>query len=362
MKDLYDQLLPCFSSRQFNIGCDETFDLGLGRSRDLVKEKGEGRVYLDFLQKLTKEAASRGFSVQFWADIILHHPELVPEVPEELIAVNWGYEADHPFEKETAILKESGLDFYVCTGTSSWLTLAGRWENAYENIRNGAYWAQKNGAVGYMVTDWGDQGHWQQPLVSWPGFLMASQAAWGGASSMDKMEESAWLDALSFLVFQDSSGKSALVLRKLASLYLENKVYLHNGSLFNYMMMDPYLPYSRSQYEACRLAGLGHAEEIIKECIALFKDVPHAGSIVFRDELEMTIALCRTGVDLCKALFDTGGVDWKKIPSDRRKTLNSEFDELSKQFGRSWALSSRPGGLKDSQEKLMSWKQRFTEN
>ena len=42
---LYEEFLPHFSSRYFNVGCDETFDLGQGRSHDLVKEQGRGRVY-----------------------------------------------------------------------------------------------------------------------------------------------------------------------------------------------------------------------------------------------------------------------------------------------------------------------------
>ena len=37
---LYDELLPNFSSRFFNVGCDETYELGLGRSAALCLEKG----------------------------------------------------------------------------------------------------------------------------------------------------------------------------------------------------------------------------------------------------------------------------------------------------------------------------------
>ena len=34
LEDMYDQLLPHFSSRQFNVGLDETWDLGEGRSKE----------------------------------------------------------------------------------------------------------------------------------------------------------------------------------------------------------------------------------------------------------------------------------------------------------------------------------------
>ena len=43
IESLYAELLPNFSSKLFNIGCDETFELGMGRSKTLVEQKGRGR-------------------------------------------------------------------------------------------------------------------------------------------------------------------------------------------------------------------------------------------------------------------------------------------------------------------------------
>jgi hexosaminidase len=97
---LYDELLPHFSSAYFNVGCDETFDLGRGRSKALVEAHGVGRVYLDFLKKVAQLVRERGRTMQFWGDIITGHPELVPELPKDVIALAWGYEAEHPFEAQ----------------------------------------------------------------------------------------------------------------------------------------------------------------------------------------------------------------------------------------------------------------------
>ncbi len=52
---LYAELLPNFTSRYFNVGCDETFDLGQGRSKVLCEAKGKGRVYLDFLMRFDNQ-------------------------------------------------------------------------------------------------------------------------------------------------------------------------------------------------------------------------------------------------------------------------------------------------------------------
>jgi len=68
---LYEQLLPCFSSRAFNVGLDETIDLGKGRTAEKCKALGTGRVYLEFVESIAALVHSRGFEMQcgrtlFW--------------------------------------------------------------------------------------------------------------------------------------------------------------------------------------------------------------------------------------------------------------------------------------------------------
>ena len=184
LASLYDELLPNFESRLFNIGCDETFDLlGEGRSADAVKEKGEGRVYLDFLLKVAELVRKRGKRPMFWGDVILRHPELVPELPKDLIALDWGYEGNHPFMDEAAKFAAAGLDFYVCPGTSSWNSLAGRVENMRENMIAAERAGHTYGAKGFMVTDWGDGGHWQPLAASLPGLILGGNLAYSGSSA-----------------------------------------------------------------------------------------------------------------------------------------------------------------------------------
>ena len=123
--ELHDELLPHFSSTMFNVGCDETWDVGQGRSKREVAERGRERVYLDFLLKVHALVRKHGRRMQFWGDIILHKPELIGQIPRDVIALEWGYEADHPFDKDGALFKKAGVPFYVCPGTSSWMSIAG---------------------------------------------------------------------------------------------------------------------------------------------------------------------------------------------------------------------------------------------
>src|SRR5882724_7676618 len=129
LRELYDELLPNFSSEFFNIGCDEAWDLGRGQSKNFCERHGKGRVYLDFLKKIHREVSTRKRRMQFWGDIILHLPELIKELPDGVIALNWGYEANHPFAKETAQFAKAKIPFYVCPGTSTWMTMIGKHDN-----------------------------------------------------------------------------------------------------------------------------------------------------------------------------------------------------------------------------------------
>jgi hypothetical protein len=138
MKELYAELLPNFTSPYFNIGCDETVELGVGKSKQMCEEIGKGQVYLNFLTQLKSEVDKYNLRVQFWGDIILHHPELIPELPKDMIALIWGYDEHYPFDKNCAKFKAAGLDYYVCPGTSSWMTIIGRNKNAFGNLQNDA--------------------------------------------------------------------------------------------------------------------------------------------------------------------------------------------------------------------------------
>jgi len=205
VRSLYDELLPNFSGRFLNVGCDETWDLGRGQSLADCERLGKGRVYVDFLKKIHAEVTQRGRTMMFWGDIILNHPELIPELPRDAIALNWGYEADHPFQKEAALFAQAKIPFYVCPGTSTWMTLIGKHDNAFTNLRRAAEAGRKHGAIGYLITDWGDGGHPQPLAVSWPLLVAGAALSWCGAS----YDEKQLISALSRDVYDDPAQKTA---------------------------------------------------------------------------------------------------------------------------------------------------------
>lgn len=189
---LLDELLPCFTSKLVNIGCDETFDVGWGRSKQAVdrrarsaseedRSRARAELYFEFVQKIATACEKHGKRPMMWADIALTHPELLHLMPKGgggMIGLAWWYEPTEKFEKWVRAIKDAGHEAWVCPGTSSWRTFTGRTSERRSNIADAAEQGLKSGATGFLVCDWGDMGHRQQWPISLAGIAQAAEAAW----------------------------------------------------------------------------------------------------------------------------------------------------------------------------------------
>ncbi len=195
-----DALLPCFSTRMVNIGCDETADVGAGRSRRAVEQRGGFEVYREFVERVAAAARARGSRPMIWADVALRHPDRVAEFPEDILFLVWGYEASSPFEQWCQALRDTGREFWVCPGTSCWRSITGRTRERVGNIEGAVGAAQRRGAGGVMVTAWGDLGHRQQQPITDLGVADAAAQAWNPGVPL-----SAQRAAISLQVYEDRS-------------------------------------------------------------------------------------------------------------------------------------------------------------
>jgi hypothetical protein len=338
VQSLLDELLPHFSSRMVNVCCDETVDLGQGASRDDIAQRGEGQVYLDFLLKIDAEVRARGHAMQFWGDIIIQHPELIAALPHDAIALEWGYQADHPFDEHGAQFAASGIPFYVCPGTSSWCSIAGRTDNALGNLRNAAEQGRRHGASGYLITDWGDRGHWQQLPISYLGLLAGACYAWAYDANRD-IEIAA---ALSLHAFGDPSGATGRVAYDLGNVYRALGFEPHNSSVLFWILQSR--PGEAEGLAQVTAEDLRRALAAVDSATAglITGRMNHPDAALLAEELHQTAALLRHA---CRR-----GLLWKEQPdnAELRRELAAELRTLIDEQRRLWLARNRPGGLDDS--------------
>lgn len=181
--DLLGQVLPCVRSRLVNIGCDETYDIAFGRSKEQVAALGRGVVFAEFVAQVAQIAARHGKRSMFWADIALSHPECLALLPPDAVPLAWGYEPDAAWGRWCNALR--GREFWLCPGTSSWRSMTGRRAERRANLAGAVGAALEHGASGLLVCDWGDSGHWQAWPIALHGVAEALAAAWVGAPPDD---------------------------------------------------------------------------------------------------------------------------------------------------------------------------------
>jgi hexosaminidase len=368
LADLYDQLLPHFSSRQVNVGLDETFDLGMGRSKEICEAQGTEHVYLDFLLKVYDLIRRRGGTMQFWGDIIIKRPELIAQLPKDLVALEWGYEADHPFAEHGKLFADAGLSFYVCPGTSSWNSLAGRTENALGNLRSAAINGRQNGAIGYLMTDWGDFGHMQPLPVSYLGYLTGAAYSWQVATA----EDEAALNLPGLLdihIYQDEAGVMGKLAYDLGNTYRETGVTPHNSSMLFWQFILPSIDtaaqregaeegianYVVQLREMSGKADYDATAEYIDDVIAPLEQAqmncPDAERIL--QEYGWVADMLSFGARL-GAVRAAAGMDKPigELPADTRAALAGELRPLIERHREVWLLRNRPGGMEDSRKWL----------
>ena len=333
---LYEEFLPNFSSGRFNVGMDEPWELGQGWSKTLIEEKGKQSVYLEHLDGIRKLVEKHGREMLFWADVLLEDPGNAPHVPKSASPVIWGYEAEHPFDKQAETISTCGLSFYLAPGTGSWRSFTGRLPNALANLRNAVDSGMAHGATGILVTSWGDCGNHQPWPTLYPGMIHGAGIAWNEKSDPeDKLAET-----IDQFLFPDVAETPARELVELGKLDLSLGSKIANTSL-------PWLLLFSSQPEKLEeklkkdhpLEKLQRAQEILSSSrprlAELSKREGNAG-LVAREML--------SGIDLSARALARGQ---KILGGSRSENLTSSQEILS-DYRRNWLARARPGGLQES--------------
>ncbi len=339
---LYNELLPNFTSQFLNVGCDETFDLGQPgtRSEEICRTRGRHVVYLDFLKQIHLLCSKYNRRMMFWGDIILEAPELISQLPKDAIALEWGYEASHPFRDRLEKLASAGIQIYVCPGTSTWLTFAGRTQNAIDNLTSAAEAGLQNGAIGFLNTDWGDWGHLQYWPISYLPLAYGAGVSW----CLDSNRRIDVSQSLNHFIFLDPKNKTAQLFRDLGNVYQTSKQVPNSTLLFRILQKSEKA--LEKALDGVDILMLEEQQRQITQIASRLGDLTsqRVDAELIAKELQNTIAMMNYAAN-CGRFFlgDT------RIKAD---DLKSQLDQIIQSHEQLWLARNRPGGLTDSISRL----------
>lgn len=186
--DWYRELNELFPGQFFHIGEDETFELGEGQSKDAAKARGVGAIYFEHLNRVRDVLKPYNRRLMFWGDIALHHPDLIGNIPKDMIVMNWQYGARDEFWSDIKPFQDAGLQQFVCPGAQNWNQIFPNLEAARKNIVNFVRDGQKAGAIGMMNTTWDDDGE-SLFETTWYSIVLGAAASWQeGAVDVERFD------------------------------------------------------------------------------------------------------------------------------------------------------------------------------
>jgi hypothetical protein len=339
IEGLLDELLPLFTSRRLHIGCDETWELGQGHSREACVGKGLHAVYLDFIRAVNERVRHRGFTSHYWGDMVWNQfPARVPELDRSMVMVDWGYYRRYPFAAHGEALAAARVPFWFAPGTSVWATLLGCNEAGFGSNRSACEQGLRSGAGGILNTDWGDGGHWQYLPVSYAPFAAGAAMAWCLAAN----PEDGFRGPLDTHVFRDPTRAMAGAVLALADAWEKVGRGTTQAHTFDRILrggLDQTFP------QGVTAETLAEAEEYIStaaECSRRSRMLRSDAALIvdeLRNGARMAIHACHRGQAILKQR------DGKPFPD---QALAKDAREFLAEHRRLWLARNRPGGLADS--------------
>jgi hypothetical protein len=350
LDELFGDFLPCFSSRRFNVCCDEPFDLGLGRSRKAVQAKGMEAVFAGHVRALSRLAARHGKrEILVWSDMLRHHPGTTALLPQNAVVLDWQYGEDSDFGSLAQFTRER--ETWACPSTNSWGSFFPRLPMALANLQGEAEAAARLGARGFLNTLWGDGGHFNSPELEWHGVARGAELAWNPGVPPEGYS-ARW--AAAFLGIGDPGFAGAL------EALGEEATRIHHGGVENLWTACVFAPESDPIFRG-RLKGFYRSVEgrVIRADHAL--DRPTGLEALKR------IAPARAALARAFAARDERGhgeawllgADWmthgarkwallsggRKLRAAERALLAGELTGLTRRFQALWERRSRPSEI-----------------
>lgn len=356
LEDLYDEFLPLFRSKRFNVNCDEPFDLGRGQSAKRAPQKTPSRLFFDHIQRLRKLSQAHGKQLMIWADFALQHPAEMDRLGKDVVLLDWWYEAEFDADRIKK-LRRKGLEVWTCPGTSAWNCLFPRVENAERNITRWADAGRAHGATGFLNTDWGDFGHYNSLGASLQSYAWGAQQSWSGAIPAREFDR-----LLGREIFGHDSPAFGRLYRKLGAIH-DAGFPVANGSPLQYLYFDGL---DRSFF--LRHADRKALERSAKKADAALREVgklclrPSDASFIGIARQEIAWAAEATALAIQKSLvaleYNAWRAEPKRFSARERRALAARLDRVAQtqaeqlaELTRLWLARSEPSEFEKTRKR-----------
>jgi hypothetical protein len=194
LESMLKEVFKLFPSKYFHMGADESFDVGLGKSKYLVDKYGIAKVHADHYKKIYDICKKYGKDVMMYGDIILRHPEILTMIPKDITIVDWHYRPDEVYSSAKTF-NDAGFNYLVSPSVWNFATPFPTNVNALPNIKYIIKAGLDNNAEGMINSNWGDFGSETFKELLYFGYAWSAECAWNfKASNMSQFSKNYFYD------------------------------------------------------------------------------------------------------------------------------------------------------------------------
>lgn len=177
LENVISEMCDAFSAPFFNVNCDETFDLGKGKSKPIVDSIGAAAFYANHVRFLYDIVKKKNKQLMVWGDIAIQHEAILDMLPKDIIYLTWEYGNPASFDPWIQPFKKRGLEYMVCPGILNSVRMFPDLAMATANINGFTKAGKENGASGVYTTIWDDGGA-SFFSADWYGVYKAAEKSW----------------------------------------------------------------------------------------------------------------------------------------------------------------------------------------
>ncbi len=354
LDDLIGQMIAAFPFHSyFGIGCDEVWDMGRGKSKELMKKLGgRAQLFAYHIKRVNEIVRKYGRRAMMWGDMPLRHREALGLLPKDIIILDWHYGAAARYPS-VKVFRDAGFDVVVCPALSSWVRIFPDYINAFANIQNLIAEGQRWGALGAMTCNWGDWGAENFVDYNWLGWAWAAECSWGRAEKADRRRVMVDFCQTFFGTRTDRLAQAMWALAQ------ANRAYPWAGSVLGHFHMDPFSQRAAKSWPSRRAAQ--KLRELVTSAIEQIQtDLPRVQRnkrcldyILHAARRYLYVADRCGGIHEACELYEAA---WQSRELLKRRELagqalaklqelRRELADVREEFRRLWLASYRPEGL-----------------
>jgi len=194
IENLLSEVFELFPSKYINIGADESYDVGSGKSKSLTKKIGTAKVHAEHYNKVFEFCKENDKEVMMYSDVILNYTDILELIPDDVTIVDWHYGANTTYSS-TKIFKNAGFKYIVSPSVWNFRTTFPTYQIALPNIKTIIGDGLLNGSIGMINSNWGDYGSETFKEFVLFGYAWSAQCSWNyGASSLSEFNNRFFID------------------------------------------------------------------------------------------------------------------------------------------------------------------------